>query len=269
MGSNDPNDWDDLELGEDAPLFDADPELIRAFYAQRHKQASSKLSQADQTPLSTTLKTAAADPSAGQADDDSQASAARYGLQTAEQLRESKAQRQAAHCRRLETLDPQVSGRDSETVYRSKTGRKADLAAERAEEATKRRREEERQMLQMEWGKGVVQRQAKEAQQQQLEAEKHRPLARHADDKELNDYLKNRSHWDDPAAKFSAGRHASKRRRPTYQGPAPPANRFGIAPGYRWDGVDRSSGFEAEYFKHQSQRTLKAQREYAYRTEDM
>jgi pre-mRNA-splicing factor CWC26 len=80
-------------------------------------------------------------------------------------------------------------------------------------------------------------------------------LARYADDKDLNEELKEQERWNDPAAAFLTKKKAgtSKTGRPLYQGAAPP-NRFGIRPGHKWDGVDRGNGFEAKWFQAQNRK---------------
>ena len=52
------------------------------------------------------------------------------------------------------------------------------------------------------------------------------------------------------------------------KGPFPP-NRFGIRPGYRWDGVNRSNGFEKALFARESNRKATAEESYKWTVEDM
>ena len=89
-----------------------------------------------------------------------------------------------------------------ETVYRDASGRKIDTKAERAEAARKKREREEKEAKKMEWGKGLVQREDEEKRKQELEKQKTTTFARYADDKELNEQLKAKDRWNDPAAAF-------------------------------------------------------------------
>ncbi|KAF9112795.1 hypothetical protein BGX27_002796 [Mortierella sp. AM989] len=198
-------------------------------------------------------------------------SGAAIGLQTAEMVKRDTDRRIQEHLDKMNALDPSKSGRDAETVYRDAQGRKIDRVQEKIEKAEAARREIEKQERQMEWGKGLVQREEEVERKKREEEEKLKPLARFKDDEELNEELKERERWNDPAAMFLSGTKKSKknvRKYPLYQGNIPP-NRFNIRPGYRWDGVDRSIGFEKSYFQRINAQKNKAMEAHMWSVEDM
>ncbi|KAJ2343998.1 Pre-mRNA-splicing factor cwc26, partial [Coemansia sp. RSA 2618] len=86
---------------------------------------------------------------------------------------------------------------------------------------------------------------------------------------ELDDERRARVHWNDPARMFlenSKGKDVS--RYPVYTGHVLP-NRFGIRPGYRWDGVDRSNGFEKDMFKSQASSSARQAEDYSHAVADL
>lgn len=56
--------------------------------------------------------------------------------------------------------------------------------------------------------------------------------------------------------------------KPKYEGSFLP-NRFGIPPGHRWDGVDRSNGYEKQWFEKQNSRRAIEEEAYKWSTSDM
>jgi pre-mRNA-splicing factor CWC26 len=182
--------------------------------------------------------------------------------------------------------DAEEAARQQETVYRDASGRKIDMKAEKAEAARRKREAAEKEAKKMEWGKGLIQREEKERERAMMEKERHKGFSRHADDADLNEEQRAKDLWNDPAAGFLTVRPSrdclrsqyltttqQKRskgpRKPEYTGPAPPPNRFGIKPGYRWDGVDRSNGFEQKYFQRQNERKRQGAESYAWGVDDM
>ncbi|KAI8342004.1 Pre-mRNA-splicing factor of RES complex-domain-containing protein [Chlamydoabsidia padenii] len=195
------------------------------------------------------------------------------GLLTSKEIQQEAARAKELERRAMERMAAEAQGGDEEeTIYRDNTGKKIDPKLIKAEEARKRKLEIERQERKMEWGKGLVQRNEQEQRRKQLEEETHKPLARYVDDDDYNQGLKDQDRWNDPAAGFLTSRSSSSSgkvlSRPMYKGPWKP-NRFMIQPGYRWDGVDRSNGYEDQFLLQQNKNKSLAAEAHAWSTEDM
>ncbi|EGD81555.1 hypothetical protein PTSG_02271 [Salpingoeca rosetta] len=172
-------------------------------------------------------------------------------------------------------LSPPRQSAPVETIHRTADGRRMDPKLERLK---KRQAEEEllqKQLKHMEWGRGLAQTDAARKKREEDAYEASRPLARTKDDEDYNKELQSRIHADDPMAAYMMKKKEKEARasgrplRPTYRGPAPDPNRFGIMPGHRWDGHDRSNGFERKLVASQGKRRARAEEAYKWSTENM
>ncbi|KXN85315.1 Pre-mRNA-splicing factor CWC26 [Leucoagaricus sp. SymC.cos] len=188
------------------------------------------------------------------------------GLMTAAKLRKMMPTSRAP---KTETATAEEIAQAQETVYRDSSGKRIDTKAERAAAARAKREREEKEAQKMEWGKGLVQKEEEEKRKVELERQRRKAFARYADDKELNEEQKSKELWNDPAATFLTKKKSKGPRKPEYTGPPPPPNRFGIKPGYRWDGVDRGNGFEKKLFQSSNARKRRGQESYQWSVDDM
>ncbi|KAJ5486864.1 hypothetical protein N7519_002924 [Penicillium mononematosum] len=199
-------------------------------------------------------------------------SGARGGLQTAAQTAAMvKAQEKRRKAEEAQYRDPSAANQKSqETIYRDASGRIINVAMKRAEarraEEEKREKEEQAREALM----GDVQRQQREERRQDLQAIKAMPLARTIEDEEMNEDMRARDRWNDPAAEFLTARRdagASVTGRPLYRGSFQP-NRYGIRPGHRWDGVDRANGFEKDWFASRNKKSRFEALEYQWQMDE-
>ena len=226
------------------------------------------------------ISSAAAERKAAQAEDDeapaivddnegigNMASGAFAGLQTAEQVSAAVEKKRARDRRKAEEAND--GGAGGETIYRDASGRIINVAMKRAEARKKAEEEERRKRQEEEAARGDVQRLQKEKRRQELEDAKYKPFARHVDDVEMNEEMKEQDRWNDPAAGFIEKKREGKSAtgRPLYKGVAAP-NRYGIRPGHRWDGVDRSNGFEKKWFAARNRQADKRNMEYAWQMDE-
>lgn len=180
------------------------------------------------------------------------------GLQPASAITAQLRAVQAAERAELALLQASGAGlaEPDEVILRDATGRRVDASMRRAEarraQAEAERAEEARKTAL----KGEVQLAEARRRREAVAEAALMTVARGRDDVAMNEEMRGEGRWNDPMAEFmggggggkGGGKGKGKGRRPVYSGAAPP-NRYGIRPGYRWDGVDRGNGFEAERFK--------------------
>ncbi|MCJ1263003.1 Pre-mRNA-splicing factor cwc26 [Lobaria immixta] len=195
-------------------------------------------------------------------------SGAHAGLQSADQVTAQLKRRQAEERQRFLEDGDEHSGRGKETIYRDASGRIINVAMKRAEARKKADEDAAKAAAEVEAQKGDVQRAQLVQRRADLAEAKFLPLSRYADDVEMNEELRERGRWNDPASQFLTKKEGkSVNGKPLYQGPAMP-NRYGIRPGHRWDGVDRGNGFEKEYFTAQNHRRNLKELDYAWQMDE-
>nr|KAF6464148.1 BUD13-like protein [Rousettus aegyptiacus] len=172
-----------------------------------------------------------------------------------------------------ETMAFEAEFQYAETVFRDKSGRKRNLKLERLEQRRKAEKDLKRDEMYAKWGKGLAQSRQQQQNVEDAIKEMQKPLARYIDDEDLDRMLREQEREGDPMANFikksKAKENKNKKVRPRYTGPAPPPNRFNIWPGYRWDGVDRSNGFEQKRFARLASKKAVEELAYKWSVEDM
>ncbi|XP_066250038.1 BUD13 homolog [Euwallacea similis] len=192
------------------------------------------------------------------------------GLQNAADLIKETSELRKKEDELFKNMSAEVSGANAATVVR---GKKKDIDWE--EEERKRKKEEENKEKYHKWGKGLKQVEDANEKIKNEIYEMSKPLARYADDEDLEKYLKEQEREGDPMLKYIRQKKKKKNvmeeGKPLtqqYEGDAP-ANRFAIRPGYRWDGVDRSNGYEKKWFEVQNSQQASVEESYKWSTEDM
>lgn len=177
------------------------------------------------------------------------------------------------------------------TTYRDKTGKKIDMVTEFIrQQETKEGEARANEAKRYELNVGAAQKEL--ARQGALEVVKaaHAPFARSKDDTELDARLRAVEREGDPmlisrknegggritssaasaaTAQADGSEIGGSSRKPLYSGPSPAPNRFGIKPGFRWDGVDRGNGWEAKAFAAKNAAKAKEERRRAFAQTDM
>lgn len=201
------------------------------------------------------------------------------GLQNATDLQAEVAERRRQEDNLFNNMPSDLTGRDAEVRVRNtgRLGRKGQAAREEDPKARKKREafEQQEKELYDRWGKGLKQIEDYRQQKADEAYEGSKPLARYADDKDLDKLLREKEHPDDPMLAYMRRRRKeregdklTKESIPVYEG-AYPENRFGIRPGYRWDGVDRSNSYESKWFAAQNEKKARQEEAYKYSVEDM
>jgi len=205
------------------------------------------------------------------------------GLSDAKKLRIENELAKKKEAEMIAKLSDDVSGRGAKTVFRDKSGKIRDIEEEerrkQKEDEAKAKAEAERLAVIKKFSVGTKQTEEKDRKVQEMLHEMEKPLARYKDDEDLDKLLREKEIEDDPMLEYMRKQKAKKeakekgepiRVKPKWKGAvAPPPNRFNIWPGFRWDGVDRSNGYEKKFFDKQAEKVAVREEAYRWSTADM
>ena len=166
-----------------------------------------------------------------------------------------------------------------QTIYRDETGRQIDKS--QTKEAKKKELEKLNYENLKKWGKGIIQKEEILQKSEEIRQAKAEPFARYDIDKSTEEEYRNKSRFEDPMkGLLSIHKYESGVISGTLKGISrgfnlprckftAPINRFGIQPGYRWDGVDRGTGYERRLLQSVNSRKAREEEYHKLRTEDM
>lgn len=198
-------------------------------------------------------------------------SGAKAGLSKASDVKHELAILKSREEEMFKKLDDKVSGRNAKAVVRDKSRHNRKSSKEKELDKEKAKKKTEVDAKYEKWTKGLAQEVAAKEHLQEMIHEMNKPLARAKDDEDLDKMLREQEREEDPMLAFIRTKKKKQNQpdKPRYSGPQPPPNRYNIWPGYRWDGVDRSNGFEKKFLMQNANKKAVEEIAYKWSTEDM
>mmetsp|Transcript_46268 Transcript_46268/g.83380 ORF Transcript_46268/g.83380 Transcript_46268/m.83380 type:complete len:524 (+) Transcript_46268:3-1574(+) len=189
-----------------------------------------------------------------------------------------RAERRAA----VEALPDEETGKGATTVYRNREGKRIEREAwVEQQQKKKKKKASDYPEQELEWGGGLKQRDKNEAEAEELSRIAAQPFARFEPDQKYMEELKAKQDWNDPMRKqeeteetapelrkdnVAASEGPKKRPQCPHQ---PWPNRYGIKPGYRWDGKVRGNGYERKWLEAKSGAARKQNERWQYEMQEM
>eukprot|EP00933_Yihiella_yeosuensis_P039604 TRINITY_DN33685_c0_g1_i1.p1 TRINITY_DN33685_c0_g1~~TRINITY_DN33685_c0_g1_i1.p1 ORF type:complete len:544 (-),score=177.21 TRINITY_DN33685_c0_g1_i1:64-1695(-) len=211
----------------------------------------------------------------------------RSGLVRGSDLKEEAAKVRAERRKAVDEAPDDETGKGAQTVYRNREGRKVEREEwVQLQQKKKKKRASDYPEQELAWGGGLKQQASKEAEMEELEKLAAQPFARFQPDEKYIEELKGKSDWADPMRKFQeedekiqAGAESAAaaktqdeptvaKRKPKCPH-APWLNRYGILPGYRWDGKIRGNGYERRWLEAKNARANLKNEQWKYEMEEM
>ena len=200
------------------------------------------------------------------------------GLHTGSQFKEREDELKKARLKE-EADDVGKSGSNEQTTYRDEYGRVVDqqeverLKEEKSQADKIAAKEKERERK-----KGKKQKEEEKLRECEAAEIAKEAFARRIDDKRMEAVRMEVDREGDPMKEYMEKercrkeaelRKAGVKIKRTYKGPKGKPNRYGIPPGYRWDGICRGNGFEDEVLKIKVGKGIQQEKNYKYRTSDL